>query len=623
MTDNPPIQTPDAEAGGDGFLSRLVRSRCVDGSAEAGVVFRIRLTTVGGDEGSQPLEGDADILAIHPAMASDSEVPEWVRFAARASSHRIIEGEHAPSAVAMNASADDDEESVAQWIVTVPLRFGVGAAPSAVAAFLVSASRDSIDGVMGRLGSVAREFEAHERAHSVQPRTAVERMNNAVAPLLAANAQERFFGAAVAACNELETVLGASRVSVGFLRGRDIRLGAVSHTERIVRSMRLVRDIENAMEECLDQDREVVTPAPAGSRAVDRAANELARAHGPSSVCVLPLRRGGEVVGAVCVERGAESPLNEAEIESARLACELVAPRLHELFERDRWVGARAAASVRKSASSWLGPTHTWAKLGAIAGFALLAFLVIAKGPDRVPAPFSLHTAEWRVAPAPFDGYLLSVSAEVGDRVRAGALLAALDASGLLLERAEAQASLDGVRAEADRSRGAGKAAEALIAEARARELEASVALLTWRIERATITAPIDGVVVQGELNAIVGAPVRAGDTLFVVAPIDALRAECVVDASRIADVEVGASGTLATTAEPSRRVSFVVTRIDPIALDEERGGGFRVVAELESAPGWLRPGMEGVAKIDAGRARYAALWTRRLVDWVRMRLWI
>jgi hypothetical protein len=42
----------------------------------------------------------------------------------------------------------------------------------------------------------------------------------------------------------------------------------------------------------------------------------------------------------------------------------------------------------------------------------------------------------------------------------------------------------------------------------------------------------------------------------------------------------------------------------------------------LEQRPAWLRPGMEGVAKVDIGRAPYGYLWTRDLVNWIRMRLW-
>jgi len=636
MTAHPPIHQATSDQGGDGFLAGLIKSRCADGTADAGAILRIRLTTLAGGAdaeaeptgvgGSGGVEGDADILAICPALAPGSDPPVWVEIGARAASSRVQSGDRSPAAVAINASGDDERGATIQWIVTVPLRFGVGDAASAVAVFLVSSARDTIDGALAALAPVAPEFEAHERRlASGSSSSPVDRMNSAVAPLLAANAQDRFFAAAVAVCNGIEASMGAHRVSVGFLRGRDVRLGAIGHTEKIVRSTRLVRDIENAMEECLDQDREVVTPAPVESPAVDRAAGELSRLHGPASVCVVPLRRGGEPIGALCIERAIDRPMTPGEIESIRLACELVTPRLHDLSERDRWLGARAASSLRRSAGAWLGPTHTWAKLLAIAGFAALVFLVFARGPYRVSAPFVLRTIERRVVPAPFDGYLESRSARIGDTVDAGDVLATLDASALLLERAEAAASRGGFIAEADRARGVGKAADALIAEARARELQATIDLLDWRIGRAVIRAPIGGVVVQGDLDAIIGAPVGAGDTLFVVAPIDALRAELSVDESQIADVRLGAGGTLATTADPSARVAFEVTRLDPVAIEDtgENTGAFRVVVRIEDEPGWLRPGMEGVAKVDAGRRRYAWLWSHRLVNWVRMKLWI
>jgi hypothetical protein len=36
-----------------------------------------------------------------------------------------------------------------------------------------------------------------------------------------------------------------------------------------------------------------------------------------------------------------------------------------------------------------------------------------------------------------------------------------------------------------------------------------------------------------------------------------------------------------------------------------------------------MRPGMEGLAKVDVGKRSYAWIWTRTLVNWVRMQLWL
>lgn len=62
---------------------------------------------------------------------------------------------------------------------------------------------------------------------------------------------------------------------------------------------------------------------------------------------------------------------------------------------------------------------------------------------------------------------------------------------------------------------------------------------------------------------------------------------------------------------------------IEPEAEVVDGENVFRVRVELDEQPAWLRAGVEGVAKIDVGRRRYAWMWTRDAVDWVRMKLWL
>jgi hypothetical protein len=35
-----------------------------------------------------------------------------------------------------------------------------------------------------------------------------------------------------------------------------------------------------------------------------------------------------------------------------------------------------------------------------------------------------------------------------------------------------------------------------------------------------------------------------------------------------------------------------------------------------------LRPGMEGIAKVDTGRRKLFWIWTHKFVDWLRLTLW-
>ena len=75
------------------------------------------------------------------------------------------------------------------------------------------------------------------------------------------------------------------------------------------------------------------------------------------------------------------------------------------------------------------------------------------------------------------------------------------------------------------------------------------MSLLTRRIEQdANIASPIARRVITGDLKKQIGAPVKTGDAMFIVAPIDSLRAEISVPEDQIADVHVGKARKMATT---------------------------------------------------------------------------
>ncbi|MHC4481261.1 MAG: HlyD family efflux transporter periplasmic adaptor subunit, partial [Planctomycetota bacterium] len=66
----------------------------------------------------------------------------------------------------------------------------------------------------------------------------------------------------------------------------------------------------------------------------------------------------------------------------------------------------------------------------------------------------------------------------------------------------------------------------------------------------------------------------------------------------------------------------FRVAKLRP--TPEVRDGASPYIAEasIENTDGWLRPGMEGAAKIRIERRNVAWVYTRKLVAWLRMHLW-
>jgi hypothetical protein len=64
------------------------------------------------------------------------------------------------------------------------------------------------------------------------------------------------------------------------------------------------------------------------------------------------------------------------------------------------------------------------------------------------------------------------------------------------------------------------------------------------------------------------------------------------------------------------------VRTVTPVAVARDGGNFFEVTGDLEDSPAMLRPGLQGVAKIDAGSQTIAWVWTHRLTEWLRLSLW-
>ena len=132
----------------------------------------------------------------------------------------------------------------------------------------------------------------------------------------------------------------------------------------------------------------------------------------------------------------------------------------------------------------------------------------------------------------------------------------------------------------------------------------------------------VDGIVVSGDLSQLLGAPVEQGKLLFEIAPLDEYRVILQVDERDIAQLKVGQRGELALSGLPHERLPFVVSQIAPVSTPDEGRNSFRVEAQIEHPSQRLRPGMEGVGKVEIGRRRLLWVWTHNLVDWLRLAAW-
>ena len=440
--------------------------------------------------------------------------------------------------------------------------------------------------------------------------------------LLLLNAENRFLAAAMTLVNETAASHQCARVSLGWRHNGYVRLQTISHMERFERKMDMVDSLEAAMEEALDQDEEILLPTAEVTGAVSREHEKYAKKQQVEYLVSIPLRHNDQPVGILTCERE-EGPFSEDDVRSLRILSDQVSCRLAELKQRDRWFGARLMDGICKQVARLLGVEHTLAKLVGLLTCVLLFFSIVVKLPYRVEAPFILRSEDVRQVSAPFDGYIDTVQVKIGQKIEQDDHLLLLDTSDLMLEESAALANQIRFLREGEKARALNNLIEMKIAQARADQARAKLELIQHRLNQAQVRSPITGIIVEGDLEELKGAPVSKGDILFKVARHENLYVELKIDEIDIHELSDGQSGNIVFVSRPQLKYPFDIYQIDPVALPGDAGNIF--VARGKSLNGsvdWWRPGMSGIAKLDVGRRRIIWIITHRTIDYIQMLMW-
>ena len=491
-------------------------------------------------------------------------------------------------------------------------------------------------------GHAANQMLARTRAASM----ALDLATRLIASI---NTAPNFKGAGIQLVNDLSRQLGADRVAMGWAKGigrkgegATVKTVAISDTELIDRRMTMVIKLEAAMDECFDQDQPVLYPPPPEramrqgeeadvllAQAITHAHRELGSSDAKVKIASLPLRVDEDVVGVLTIESTGEGRIDLAMLELLQSTMDLIAPVLALRRSDDRNLALRGYDSLLKAGSWAVGTKHTVWKLGAVAATALVLAVILVRVEYRIEAPVVLKAAEQRTLSVPFDALIAGVpeGVESGAEVKAGQVLATLDTTELKLQRLDAANQLDEASKRADAALAAGKLDEYKQSSAQAEQARAKIELYDVLIGKATITAPIDGTIIEGDLRDMIGASVKLGQAMYVVAPLDRMVLIAQVsdkDIALIRDSGEGVTtGQMATKAQPGDMFDFTVAQIVPLASpDADRRNAFEVRATLDKGSPWMRPGMEGLAKFNTGRRSLLDIGTRRIRDTLRLWLW-
>jgi multidrug resistance efflux pump len=251
----------------------------------------------------------------------------------------------------------------------------------------------------------------------------------------------------------------------------------------------------------------------------------------------------------------------------------------------------------------------------------LVIFFSFATGDYRVTANATLEGAVRRTIAAPYKGYIKEAFARAGDAVPEGKVICTLDERDLTLEKTSLQGQQNQLLKQHQEAMALRDRAKLNIISAQLDQVIAQINLTGNRLARSNIRAPFDGILVSGDLSQKLGSAVEQGEPLFEIAPLKDYRLILQVDESDIADVSAGQKGKLVLPALQGN-FDFTVEKITPITIALEGKNCFRVEAMLDQTSEKLRPGMEGVGKINIEKRKLASIWTRKLRDWLRLWVW-
>jgi biotin carboxyl carrier protein len=442
--------------------------------------------------------------------------------------------------------------------------------------------------------------------------------------------------------NELQQHLQCHQVSIGWrTRGDKAKVVAISGQARFNKRGDTGRAIRDAMAECLRQERTVSVgqetsspedavdvPSPVADEAegemrpIDLEHQRMMEVCQTDRVLTYPLRSGEDVVGAWTFHWRKDHLPSAADERLIAVATGQIGPVVDWARRADQGVIRRAGRSTGQLAERIVGRGHLVAKACTVGVLAFLAVMIFLRVPYRVGGQGVLQPTPRRYCTARFDGVLKEAHVEPGDVVKAGKLLAELEDYQLRDELALAKAEWHKADKRSDSLWAQEKLAEAQIERIAAEKAQAEIDLLEFRLSHVKLTAPIAGVVLTGDLKRAHGVPVKRGQVLFELAPLDRMILEVAVPDADAARVEVGQVGEMSLQARPEETIEFTVKRIRPQAEIREEANTFVIEADVENVEGWLRPGMEGTGKITVGRKPLGWILTHRIVDWLRMKLW-
>ncbi|MCK5828914.1 MAG: HlyD family efflux transporter periplasmic adaptor subunit [Methylococcales bacterium] len=454
--------------------------------------------------------------------------------------------------------------------------------------------------------------EQHSKFHTTVVRLAVNCLQ-----------QDSFKKSLTVLISKLTKEFNCERVAVGELNNYHAHVTALSNSAKFDDKSNLIRTIASVMDEAVDQDKVIVYPEIKNDKpSIIHAHSELARKFGCGAICTIPFVYEGAIFAVLTMERSEFNPFDQETIHICEQTLALISPFL-KLKHTDEliWI-QKLSLFARQFVTDLFGYHYLGFKLLGLALIVVICFASVKEGDFRIHADSVLEGRIQRTVSAPMDGFIKLAKVRAGDTVLTGEIMAEMENYDLKLEQTKLSGEQQQLKREHLEAMANRDWVEVRIINSQFEQLDAKIKLKQEQLQRTLIKTPFDGIVIEGDLSQSLGAPVNRGESLFKIAPLDGYRVILKVNERSISYIRHGQKGTLALSSLPDRKFLLQIEKITEVARAEDGSNIFRVEAALSELPKLLRPGMEGVGKVEIGRKKLLWIWTHELVDWIKLGVW-
>lgn len=401
--------------------------------------------------------------------------------------------------------------------------------------------------------------------------------------------------AAMVLANVLKDYFSCQNVAVGICRttAQKSTLTAISGVARMDANSASSRAINAALDEAILRSQVSGWPPPATAEQHQLLAHQqLCKIAATETIFSAPLKtRGGTTVGAVTIL----APTGHYRKDIIQFLDALTVP-----------IG-NAIDVVKRSKRSlpvriWRQVVHEggWKrKLAITLSLAAVAGIMAIPMPYRIACRFTIEPMQRQFSVAPYAGLLRTTYAEPGDIVEEGQILARMDDQEVHWELSGVEADSERASKERDVHLVDREIARSYMSALESERLKSRSELLKHRLSALEIRSAVRGVVLSGSVDRRENYPVKVGELLYEIAPIDKVRFEVGIPAEDVVHVEVGQKVALRVDGNVSTVLEATIDRIRPRSEIIEGSNVF--VAEVRmniTGDVTLLPGMEGTARV-------------------------